>query len=214
MADNFDGLRAEMQQYLGRDDLGDLAPTFIRFAEARMNRELRLKLMEREAYYTLRPGQRSVALPDKHVPGDWDVFLEMRDLRLQEKFGATTLKNIDFTALDKLPDTRPGGVPCAYAIRGREMPLYPIPDAAYILNLTYYAEIPPLDEKQPANDILLRSPDLYLYGALVASAPYARSSVPLELWEAFYVKASQSLSESDDSGRFTANISIRPIRSV
>jgi hypothetical protein len=214
MAATYDDLRAEILRYLGRDDLADLAPTFILHAEARMNRDLRLKLMEREAYYTLRVGQRAVALPDKHVPGDWDVFLQMRDLRLMEKRGSTTLRNIDFCALDNLPDTRPTGRPCAYGIRGREMPLYPIPDAEYILNMTYYAEIPPLGDRQPANDILLRSPDLYLYGALVASAPYARSSVPVELWEAFYVKASQSLSESDVTGRFTANIALRPIRSV
>ena len=214
MAAGYDDLKAEILRYLGRDDLSDLAPLFIRHAEARMNRELRLKLMEREAYYTLRPGQRAVALPDKHVPGDWDVFLEIRDLRLQERFGSSTLRNIDFYALDKLPDTRPAGVPYAYAIRGREMPLYPVPDAAYILNLTYYAEIPPLGEAQPANDVLLRSPDLYLYGALVASVPYARSSVPLDLWETFYSRAATALAESDESGRFTANITIRPIRSV
>jgi hypothetical protein len=211
---DYDALKTEILRYLGRDDLAELAPSFILYAEARMNRELRLKLMERQAFYTLRIGQRAVAVPDKRREGNWDVFLQMRDLRLFDPAGGNLLKNLDFYAVDKVPERRAKGIPFAYAIRGRELVLIPAPNARYFLDMTYYAEIPPLGPLQPRNDILMRSPDLYLYGALVASAPYARSSVPLELWEAFYVKASESLAESDDSGRHTANLGLRPIRSV
>ena len=210
MAETYLELQAEIADYLGRSDLEAQIPLFIRLAEARMNRELRLKLMEREAWANIGPGMSDLALPDKRVPGDWDVFLEMRDLRLN----GSSLKNLEYITLDKMPEYRTTGMPVAYSIRGRELVLIPPPDAEYNLLLTYYAEISPLGAGQPANDILLRSPDLYLYGSLVASAPFARSSVPLDLWEGEYLKVSTGLNNSDNHGRFTANIRMRPIRSV
>ena len=210
MADNYIDLQAEIAGYLGRSDLEEQIMLFIRLAEARMNRELRLKLMERQAYADLRPGEAAIPLPDKHIPGDWDVFLEMRDLRLN----GGLLKNLEYISLDTLPEPQAVGQPVAYSILGRELVMTPSPDAAYRLFLTYYAEIPPLGGAQPSNDILLRSPDLYLYGALAASAAYTRSSIPLDLWEREYIKAAAGLAESDNHGRFTANIALRPLRSV
>lgn len=210
MAEDYEGLKAEIADYLGRTDLERHIPRFIRMAESAMNRELRLKLMERQAYTTLAPGQSSVVLPDKRVPGDWDVFLQMRDLRLNGE----RLDNLDYMTLKRIPEERLTGKPRWYSIRGRELVLIPTPDKECGLLMVYYAEVPPLSELQPANDILLRSPDLYLFGALVASAPYARSSAPLELWLSFYQRAAASLAESDNSGRFTSNLAMSPIRSI
>lgn len=210
MIDTYDDLLRAIAEYLGRSDLSALIPQFVRLAEARMNRELRLKLMEREAWTRLPAGRQVIALPDKRVAGNWDVFLEMRDLRVN----GNRLQNLDFIPIDAIPEQRNTGAPKAYAIRGRELVLIPVPDGECELLLTYYAEVPPLGDKQPSNDILIRSPDLYLYGALVASVPYARGSVPLELWESFYNKAADSQDKSDNHGRFTANLTMRPIRSV
>ena len=210
MASNYLDLQAEIADYLGRSDLEEHIPLFIRLAEARMNRELRLKLMERQAHADLRPGEAVISLPDRRKAGNWDVFLEMRDLRLN----GGLVKNLDYVSLDSLPEPQTVGRPVAYSIRGRELVMTPTPDAGYRLLLTYYAEIPPLSGAQTSNDILLRSPDLYLYGALAASAAYTRSSIPLDLWEREYIKAAAGLAESDNHGRFTANIALRPLRSV
>lgn len=210
MAGTYEELQTEIAAYLGRTDLTDKIPSFIKFAEADMNRELRLKIMEREAYTFLVPKQSAIPLPDKRVFGDWDVFLEMRDLRLNGEF----LENLDYLGLKNIPQRKDAGRPYAYSIRGRELVFVPTPDLEYEVLMTYYAEIPPLGDDQPANDVLLRSPDLYLYGSLLASVPYARSSVPSAMWEAFYRKAADSMNKSDISGRFTANLAAKPIRSV
>lgn len=206
----YDALQAQINSYLGRDDLADKVPFFIQLAEAEMNRSLRLKLMERYAKATTWKDQPTRPMPDRHVPGDWDVFLEMRDLRVN---GARA-KNLAFSSIDNLPERHELGFPRMYAIQGRELVLYPTPDAEYELALTYWAEIPPLGEGQPTNDILLRAPDLYLYGALLQSVPFARSSVPEEIWQRFYARAAATLEKSDEDGRFTANIQCNPIRSV
>ncbi len=210
MTANYTDLQAEIAQFLGRTDLSASIPLFVRMAEARMNRELRLKLMEREAWTTVKAGQGVIPLPDKRVPGDWNVFLEMRDLRLN----GSILKNLDYMSLDRIPERREAGTPYAYSIRGRELVLIPTPNKDCELLLTYYAEVPQLGSKQPSNEILLRLPDLYLYGSLVASGGYTRTSAPLELWGTFYKAAGDAAMNSDEHGRFTANIARPPIRSV
>lgn len=210
MASEYTDLLAEIKTYLGRNDMDAMIPHLVALAEARMNRELRLKLMEREAFALTVPGQNSLPLPDKRVPGDWDVFLEMRDLRLN----GALLQNMDFVSLDTIPEQKETGTPYAYSIRGRELVLVPEPDKAYELRMVYYAEVPPLGDAQPANDVLLRAPDLYLYGALTASVPYARNSAPLELWAGAYELAKNALMNSDTHGRFTANINMRPVRNI
>lgn len=210
MADDYEGLQQEIATYLGREDLTALIPDFIRFAEAAMNRDLRLKSMEREAYTRTQPGEAIVALPDKRRVGDWDVFLEMRDIRVN----GAKLYTLDYIAPGRRPLSKTTGLPSAYTIRGRELELVPAPDTEYELIMIYYAEIPPLGEEQPGNAVLLRAPDLYLYGALLASVPYARSSAPMDMWNAFYERARQSLSASDAHGRHTPALSMNPIRSV
>ena len=51
MADltSYAGLCEAVADYLGRDDMTDRIPTFIALAERRMNRDLRLRVMERRA---------------------------------------------------------------------------------------------------------------------------------------------------------------------
>ena len=82
MADltSFKGLCATVADYLGRDDLAEQIPTFIRLAEQRMNRELRLRVMERRAETDVPAGQKAVPLPWRREAGSWDVFMEMRDI--------------------------------------------------------------------------------------------------------------------------------------
>lgn len=210
MASTYTELRQEIAEYLGRDDLTLLIPQFVQHAEARMNRELRIKAMEKETILKTSAGSRYVELPNRRTEGNWDVFLEMRDIRLNGR----QIKNLEYLAPDKLPEKDKIGSPVAYTIVGKRLILYPTPDIEYQIELIYYAEVPPLGIAQPSNDVLLTASDLYLYGSLVQSSGYARSTAPLNLWEGLYSQAAQGLQSSDESGRFTSNIGARPIRSV
>lgn len=212
MAETYSELRAEIAKWLWRDDLADVVPTFVAHAENRMNRELRLTLMERRRELATVPGGAFLALPNDR--GDevdkWDVFLEMRDLRLD----AGRLVNLAFVAVDKLPEERRTGEPTMYSIVGGELALYPVPDKTYPLRLSYYAEIPPLSAKRGSNAMLQRAPDAYLFGSLTAATPFTRACVPGAEWEARYQNAVQALMHSDRKGKYTANPSVRPIRSI
>lgn len=214
MADltTYKGLCDAVADYLGRDDMTERIPTFIALAERRMNRELRLRVMERRAETAVLAGQRAVPLPWRRQAGNWDVFLEMRDLTWQDKDGQTV--NLCYFPPDTYGQSRAAGRPKGYTIIGRDLFLLPAPDAAGKLYLTYYAEIEPLGGSQPDNAVLLMFPDLYLYGALVESGPFTRGSVPLETWTQYYSAARQKAEANEQRARFTANITMRPARRI
>ena len=214
MADltNWTGLKAAVADYLGRDDMTDRIPTFIALAERRMNRELRLRIMERRAKTDVLAGQSAVPLPWRRQAGNWDVFVEMRDLTWEGGDGQTA--NLFYLPPDTYGQRRPPGRPDGYTIIGRDLFLLPPPDGAGTLYLTYFAEIEPLGPKQPDNAVLLTFPDLYLYGALVESGPFTRGSAPLELWTQYYAAARQKAEAGEQRARFTANLTMRPTRRI
>ena len=201
-----------MADYLGRDDMTERIPTFVALAERRMNRELRLRVMERRAETDVLAGQNAVPLPWRRQPGNWDVFMEMRDLTWQDKDGDTV--NLCYFPPDTYGQKRASGRPEGYTIIGRDLFLLPASDADGKLFLTYYAEIEPLGDNQPDNAVLLTAPDLYLYGALVESGPFTRGSAPVEQWTQYYAAARQKAEANEQRARFTANITMRPVRRI
>ena len=179
MADltTYEGLKAAVADWLGRRNLTDQIPNFIRLAEMRMNRELRLRVMEQVATAAIPSGVFIVELPERRVDGDWRVFLEMRDLAWKS---GGVVKNLRYTAPDDYKVLgQYSGMPEQYTIIANKLYLLPVPYGAGELRLTYYGEIPPLSDVQTTNNVLKMFPDLYLYGALVESGPYTRSSAPL-----------------------------------
>ena len=111
MADltTYDGLQAAIADYLGRSDLTERIPTFIALAERRMNRELRLRVMEHRAETAVQANQSAVPLPWRREAGNWDVFMEMRDLAWNDNDGRTA--NLRYMPVDTYGVTRTAGMP-------------------------------------------------------------------------------------------------------
>lgn len=214
MADltTYSGLQAAVADWLGRDDLTEQIPTFIQLCEKRMNRELRLRVMEQTATAALPAGTHVVELPERRIDGDWKVFLEMRDLA----WSSTNLvRNLKYTPPDDyVVLSQPLGAPGQYTIISNRLYLLPKPDCDGELRLTYYGEIPPLSDVQTTNNVLLMFPDLYLYGTLVETGPFTRSSAPLETWAEYYAAARSKAEANEQRARFTANLSMRPTRRI
>ena len=214
MADltTYSGLQAAIADWLGRDDLGDQIPVFIRMAEKRMDRELRLRVMEQTATAALPAGTHVVELPEHREDGDWRVFLEMRDLAWT---GGGIVRNLRYAPPDDyVVQSQASGLPGQYTIIGNRLYIMPKPDGAGELRLTYYGEIPPLSDIQSTNNVLQMFPDLYLYGSLVESGPYTRSSAPLETWAEYYAAARQKAEAAEQRARYTANLTMRPMRRI
>lgn len=205
-------LKKTAMAYMGWDAGGvveEMLPDIIRMAEVRMQQDLRLRQMERTGYRMTVPGDSDVWLPEKRIPGDWDVFMDMREVCLE---GSPNV-NMAYAAPDLYTDiSSTSGTPGVYTIIGHSLRLAPVPDKPYKILLTYYAEIPPLSDKQPTNDLLLSYPNLYLYATLVESAGYLRTSVPAQDWVSLYTALKIEAQYKDRRARFSKNIAARPPR--
>ena len=188
-------LKSAIADFLNRDDLTSVIPTFIAAAESQMQREVRhYKMMQRstapiENRYTQVPG-RWLETIRFHVTGDKSYRIEstsMDDmLQLRERGSAT-------------------GRPTHYAHIGETIAVYPTPDTAYTSALLYYEKIPALGDTVTTNWLLQDAPDAYLYGALVHSAPYLQEDARIQVWGSLYAVAVQSVNSQSEKARFSGS---------
>jgi hypothetical protein len=178
---DYTSLQAAAIEYLARSQDAALiarVPTFIQLAEAKFNRQLFVRQME----------QRSTALVDTassepefiSLPGD---FQSMRRVRLSSVTGKPCLEFKSGTQIDEyrfgISDV--AGQPRYFTVFGDEIEIAPTPDAAYTIEMVYRKSIPPLAVNDP-NWLLALAPDLYLYGALLESAPYLKEDGRIQTW--------------------------------
>ena len=86
---NFSELKTEIANYVDRSDLTDQIPTFIKLTEARINRSLRVRLMESVKVISLVSGSKRYP-----VPSD---YLQLRTVQYDTSSIANTTLNGDIT---------------------------------------------------------------------------------------------------------------------
>ena len=80
--------------------------------------------------------------------------------------------------------------PTYFTIIGNQIRLMPPQKASDPLqmDLLYYRTMPPLNTTSTTNWALTKYPDLFMYGALVHSAPYLKADDRIPVWEGAYQK--------------------------
>jgi hypothetical protein len=192
--DSYSSLKTTISSYLARNDLDSVIPDFIRLAELRLQRELRIRQMLTVAQATTTGGIATVGIPSD--------FLEMRDIHIV----ANPVRTLSYDAPNSFyRNTRSmqSGVPSAYTVLADEMQLAPIPDGAYILQMLYYAKPPVLSDTNPSNTFLANTPDALLYGALGEAEPYLMNDARLQIWAALYDRSVNSISVADQGGEYS-----------
>lgn len=189
----FAALKSAIADFLNRDDITAVIPTFVALAEADMNRKVRAIAME----------TRSTATLDAQfsgLPADW---LETISLRIS---GAE--KRLVLASAAEIADLRAwnedqAGEPTHYAHVAGGLELYPTPDDTYTAELVYYAKPTALSTDGSSNWLLLSHPDAYLYGSLVHSAPYLKDDPRVEVWASLYANAIQSINQASQDAKFS-----------
>lgn len=170
---NYAGLKQAVEDWLNKPELVEVIPTFIELAEARFNRELRVNSMLARTVAT--------ATSDYvELPTDW----------LQHSSIVVTAPNdvvssLVYVSPDEYYDIRKNGqtgTPRYYTIVNSDIVLYPAPGGSVTMEITYYQKIPALTASNQTNWLLQRSPDLYLYGALLEAEPYLQNDARTVLW--------------------------------
>ena len=186
-------LQSNITDFLNRDDLASVTPTFISLAEADMQRQVRHWRQEK----------RSTAELDTQysaIPAD---FLEA--IRFYITSGESRPLELisQFQLLDrKYQRANTSGEPAYYAITAGEIEIFPAPAGTYTAELYYNARIEPLSDSNTSNWMLQYFPDAYLYGSLIHSAPYLKDDARLQIWAALYQSAIDAINMSGEKAKF------------
>ena len=188
-------LKAAVANFLNRDDLTAVIPTFIALAEAQIQRDVRSnKMMARS--------QAQIETRYLDLPADW-----VETIRLHVADG--TGHRLELTSLDDMLQERAShngagaGRPSLYAHIGTSIEVYPEPATTYDLELMYYQKIAALSDSNTSNWLLADAPDVYLYGALMQSAPYLVDDARIQVWAQLYGNATASINTRAEEARFS-----------
>lgn len=184
-------LKSAIADWLLRDDLTTVIPTFIALAEAQFNREIR----------DYRMVKRSTAEVDTEYfvpPADW-----LENVRFQ--LNTTPATTLDFVTPDQMSEeeSRRGSVgrPMYFTMIGSNFQIMPIPDSTYDAELVYYSKIASLSDSNTENWLLTDSPDIYLYGALMQAAPYLNDDQRIQVWSGLYRQGIEAMRTQSDRAK-------------
>ena len=191
-------LKASIADFLNRDDLTSVIPDFITLAESQINRDVRHWRMEARS-----SGQQDAADEYMQIPSDW-----VETIRLHLTGTGTSVVNL--ISRDAMADKRQGdedvsGTPMYYTHADGQFQLYPTPSADTDFELLYYQKLDVLSGSNADNWLLLDSPDVYLYGALLHSAPYLAEDERVAMWAQMYSAAVARLNEASELARYSGS---------
>jgi hypothetical protein len=182
-------LKSAVADWLNRDDLATVVPTFIALAETSMERALRTRKMLVRANATI-DTQYSA------VPSD---FLEIRSMKITSSSPIQPMYAQTMEAMDDLDAKNPGtGKPVYFCVVGNQIRVHPAPSGNYTAELAYYSTINKLSASVASNWILASHPDAYLYGALLQAAPYLKDDERAGVWTGLYVAAIEAIKTADE----------------
>lgn len=186
-------LQSTITDFLNRDDLTAVAPTFISMAEANLSRDIRHWRQEK----------RSTAEIDTQysaIPADFleavRFYITSGDTRPLELISQAEMLDRKYRNLNT------SGQPAYYAITAGEIEVYPVPDGTYTAELYYMANLPALSDSNTSNWLLEYYPDAYLYGSLIHSAPYLKDDARLQIWAALYQSAIDGINAESEKSKF------------
>ena len=106
------------------------------------------------------------------------------------------------------------GPPQIYTMIGTDIYFAPPPDSVdtgsgYQYSMWYFQKVPPLTDTNLTNWLLTAAPDLYLYAALLESAPFLVDDKRIETWSGLYGRSMTSLLAQDARSRYRPHGRIR-----
>jgi hypothetical protein len=199
---NYTDLQTTIADFLNRDDLTTVIPTFIQLAESDMNRSIRHWQMIKRS-----TGQGNAGDQYAQVPADWieNIRMHVTDPTF------TTLENpITLISRDQMLDLRmknndsEAKSPYYYTIADGQFNFYPTPVSTLNFELMYYSKIPDL-ATNTTNWLLSDHPDAYLYGSLIHSAPYLAEDARVAVWAQMYSAAVSNVNRASEEAQYSGS---------
>jgi hypothetical protein len=188
-------LKSSIADFLNRQDLTSVIPTFILLCEADLNRTVRHKSML----------CRATAVLDTHFTALPSDFLEAKNIQLN----TTPVKSLEYMTMEHADEYRAThsttGVPNYYTFVGETLEVVPEPADSYTIELVYYKKISALSDSSTSNWLLASHPDVYLYGALMQAAPYLKDDERIPVWGQLYKAFIGDLNSASDKSEYSGS---------
>jgi hypothetical protein len=175
-------LKASVARRLGRSGDTDMEAElddYIDLAEARFQRELRLRAQEQRATATV-----SGAYLD--LPAD---FLELRNIQLNSS-PVRSLECVSPELIDRNYPQTTTAEPSVYAMVGSQIQFAPAPDNDYEVEVDYWKKFAALSDTDTTNWLLTNAPDVYLWAVMAEAAQATGDS---SLWQEYETRLSAAL---------------------
>jgi len=196
----YDSLVLDVQQYMERDDPGFVAqiPSLIALTESKIASELKTYLQLTVVETTLATNQVILAKPAR-----WRKTVSMK-----VNGQPILLRSQDYVAQYQAESDN--GKPVYYAEYDyNNWNFAPKPDATYPVEIIYYSEIQPLDDTNQQNLLTRETPQLMLYGTLLAAQGYLKALDKLEVWKGYYNEALAAIKKEDNARRIDRNTTVQ-----
>ena len=197
---SYNSLVENVQQYMERDDPAFVAqiPSLISIAESRIASELKTYLQLTVVETSVVASQTVISKPVR-----WRKTASMK-INGQP----VLLRSQDYIA--QYQSESANGQPLYYADYDYDnWAIAPRSDGTYPLEICYYSEIQPLDNANQQNLFTRETPQLMLYGTLLAAQGYLKALDKLPVWRQYYDDALKSIKSEDNSRRVDRNVSVQ-----
>lgn len=185
-------LKSAIADFLNRDDLTSVIPTFVSLAEAGIKRDVRHWRMENRATADL--DSQYEALPARWASPVRLIITGSPSYELMP-IGQAEMARLRAS-------NNAAGRPQYYALTQGELEFYPTPDATYTLEMVYYEAPAALSADGDTNWLLTNFPDVYLYGSLVHTAPYLSDDARAQVWAALYQSAVDKIAIDEQRAKY------------
>jgi len=191
---SYSDLKTAIANYLARSDLTTQIPDFIRLAELRLRRDLRIRQMLKSVTTATVAADNTVELPSD--------FLEVRDLVIVGN-PPQPLNYSSPSAFTRNARSWESGKPLDYTVLANDFQLAPVPDTVYTVKMLYFAAPTFLSDSNTSNVFLANTPDVLLYGALLEASPYLMDDARINTWGSMFDRGMSSITRSDQQGQYS-----------
>jgi hypothetical protein len=203
----YDSLVTDVRTYLERTDEATInkIPTFIMLAESIISDELKILGQQQAVYSTLVVGDPVIPKPAR-----WRKTTSMNITVSGEK-KPVLLRKYEYLR-NYWPDPTVTGEPKYYAdYNFNNWLIAPTPDTAYTFEVLYYEKVQPLDETNQVNFWTENAPQAMLYGTLLQAMPFLKNDSRVQLWQAMYDRAIQTLKLENDTRTIDRQTQVREV---
>lgn len=196
--DTYANLKLAIADYLDRDDLTDQIDDFIDIAESAHRDEVRFRELLTRASITVLDGDRAEPLPADFAQVKYIRLINPQTTTWSRYYLATLiqLSEHELTEQASLTDGPP-----KYFCINEQIEFDVAADQDYDGELLYYKRMTALSDGNTTNELLVRGPELYLYGALKATAPFLMNDERLNIWANLYQEALDRLNRAERTDR-------------